>query len=364
MGVKPKMTLLPCGHFSDDSDRCPICAERDAVAKMQQAASRPDPTRAQTATASEAGAGAGWATAEPIRDKILGEQPTAGVYDIPDSLYFRDPLRAYRTESLSGSSARFLIPPSTPAHYRWIADHRNEPTDAMIFGSAVHALTLDSADLAVFEGRSWRSKAGADFLREHDPDGDVAPILEHDVRRAKAMAHALRTHPLVAKMLRGAQVEQALFVEDDETGAWLRGKLDLLQPGASGHLIVGDIKTKDGHAHVSEFARAAAKLSYHVSDAHYARILRRLGLAKRVTMLYATVESRPPHLVAVHQISDEDVQRADELDRLAIGRFAHCLAAEEWPGYPPVINKATLPVYAARNDEEALYDGADEGENQ
>lgn len=352
MTVKKKATLLDCGHLSL-TGKCDICTDRDALEAIRSRTaaepSRPGPT--QPATAAPVAAVA-----------VLGTgSPTPGIYQIPDSIYFRDPLKAYGTESLSGSSARHLIPPSTPAHYRWKMDHPNEPTAAMIFGGAVHAITLETAELAIFEGRSWDSKAGEKFLLEHDPDGDDAPILERDVPAAKAMAYALRTHPIVSKALRNGNPEQAMFAQDPQTKAWLRGKLDYLQPAASGHLVVTDIKTAVS-AHEWEFARSAGKLSYHVSDAHYARILRLLKMAKSVTMIYAVVESKPPYLVNVHQIKHEDLRRADELDQLAIHTFARCLETGQWPGYPVRINEISIPVYAARNEEEAL-DSA-EGEPQ
>lgn len=350
--AKVKAALLDCGHFSVNG-RCDICADRKVAQAARAAAERVEIRESDPRSPA--------CVSAPAAIAVLGaDEPLAGVYDIPDSIYHRDPLRAYGTESLSGSTARFLVPPSTPAHYRWRMDHPNEPTAAMILGSAVHALTLETAELAIFEGSSWTTKAGTEFLIEHDPDGDEAPILAKDLAAAKAMAYALLHHPIVAKALTNGKAEQAIFAQDDETGVWLRGKLDYLQQAVGGRLIVTDVKTAQS-AHFGEFSRSAAKLSYHVSDAHYGRIVKLLGLAKRVTMIYATVESHPPYLVSVHQISDEDLRRGDELDQLAIRTFARCMETGNWPGYPLTINKLTLPVYAARSEEESLL-SAEEGD--
>lgn len=348
-----RATLLPCGHFALGAEqRCGICAERDAAKAARDAlvVREPDPTWAVAATAPVTAVAA-----------VLGTgEPQAGVYQIPDSIYHRDPLRAYGIESLSGSSARLMLPPSTPAHYRYRIDHPSDGrTPAMIFGSAVHALTLDTACLAVFDGGSWASKAGEQFLAEHDPDGDDAPILARDVPAAGAMARALLTHPIVKMGLSNGEPEQAVFAQHPATGVWLRGKLDYLARAAGNHLIITDIKTAES-ASVAEFTRAVGKLSYHIQDAHYARIIRLLGLAKKVTMIFATVEKSPPYLVNVHQIDSEDLKRAEELDEMAIGRFAHCLDTGEWPGYPERINKITLPPWVARAEDEALCEGDDE----
>lgn len=360
---RPGPVLLPCGHFAqgvnpDGSPRCSICGEREAVERMiaqQAAASRPDPHRAQSADAPAVGAGAGWATA----DKVLGEQPTAGVYTLPDSIYHRDPLRAYGTESLSASSALRILPPHTPAHYRWWADHPKQPTAAMILGGATHALTLGTADLAVFSGKSWTSAAGEAFLADHDPDGDEAPILAADVPAAQAMADALRAHPLVKLGLTGGHPEQAMFARHPE-GAWLRGKVDYLAAGSGGRLIITDVKTAE-HADADAFAKAGGDLGYDVQAAGYEWLATTLGLGRKVTVIFAVVEKSPPYLVAVHEFHSDDMALAREVYEVAARRFAHCTATGEWPGYPHRINRVPLPPWAARARDNAAY-AADEGD--
>lgn len=350
--VKRPPILLPCGHFAPDGETCQICAEREAAASLRAMTERveveePDPTQAPPATAPDTGAAAGWATDR----KLLGEQPTAGVYDLPDSLYHCDPLRAYGTESLSASSALRMLPPSTPAHYRWWADHPKAPTAAMILGGAVHALTLGTADLAVFDGRSWNSKAADEFLAQHDPDGDEAPILAADVPAAQAMARALREHPLVKLGLTGGAPEQAMFARHDE-GAWLRGKVDYLATGARGRLIITDVKTAE-HADTDAFAKAGGDLGYDVQAAGYEYLATTLGLGRTVTVIFAVVEKTPPYLVAVHEFHADDMTVAREAYAVAARRFARCTEFGDWPGYPHRITRVSLPPWATRAREEA-----------
>lgn len=358
MTRKPPPVLLGCGHFAtverDGKPACLICAEKASVERIKaEAVSVHEANPFTPATVATTAVAA----------RAIGEtEPQPGVYEIPDSIYHRDPLKAYGTESLSGSSARLLLPPSTPAHYRYRIDHpSNGRTPAMIFGGAVHALALNTADLAVFDGNSWASKAGDRFLAEHDPDGDEAPILARDVAPAKAMAAALHAHPIVKMGLSNGSPEQAMFAQDPQTGVWLRGKVDYLARAAGGHLIVTDIKTTEC-AHESEFARSVGKFSYHVQDAQYARIIKLLKLAKTVTMIFAAVEKEPPYLVNVHEIDSVDIRRAYGLHDMAVRRFAHCLKTGQWDGYPVRINKISLPVWIARAEEDAL--SADEGDDE
>jgi hypothetical protein len=345
--ASPKLSLLPCGHFAARGEQCSICAERaqaervaEIVAATPATAVGPDPTDA-TAT-----------TAVATAPAIGKTEPVAGVYDLPDSIYHADPLRAYGTESLSASSVIRILPPSTPAHYRWWADHPKAPTAAMILGGAVHAIRLGTADLAIFDGASWTSKAGKEFLAAHDPDGDEAPILASDVPAARAMAQALRDHPIVSLGLTGGAPERALFARHADEGVWLRGKVDYLAQGAGGRLVITDIKTAE-HADEESFSKAGGDLGYDVQAAGYEYLARTLGLGQKVTVIFAVVEKTPPYLVAVHEFHPDDIETAREAHAVAVRRFARCLESGRWPGYPNRINRVSLPPWAVRTREAA-----------
>ena len=355
------LALQPCGHFAASPEACTICAERAAAASARLAAeavkvSRLDPTQAVAAIAPATAAAAASRTAE----KLIGDQPTAGVFTLPDSLYHRDPLRAYGTESLSASSARFMLPPWTPAHYRWNIDHPRTTTAAMIFGGAVHAITLGTAELAVFDGRSWTSEAGRAFLAAHDPDGDEAPILAGDIPAAEAMASALKAHPIAKLGLTGGAPEQAMFAQHP-AGAWMRGKVDYLAPGAGGRLIVTDVKTAE-HADPESFGRAGGDLGYPTQAAGYEWLAKRLGLGRNVSVIFAVVEKTPPYLVAVHEFHPDDLDAARRAHETAARRFARCTETGHWPGYPTQINRVSLPPWAVRALEESAEADDDESE--
>lgn len=368
------MTFLGCGHFSADPNRCQICAEREAdqaAAAQTQADREAFEERQRQLLATEVGPNPTSAAATPrasaapaigATEKMLGEQPTAGVYNLPDSLYYADPLKAYGTESLSATSHRHLVAPSTPAHFRWKIDHPDDGrTDAMIFGKALHAVALQTGDLAIFrEAKTWRSQAGQAFLDAHDPDGDEAPVLAADVPAIMAMAKALREHPLARLGLTGGWAEQALFGQHPDLGVWLRCKLDYLTGAKDDRLILTDIKTTQC-AHPAKFVKSAGDYAYDLQADACGWLAQRLRLAKHVTMLFAAVEVKPPYLVAVHEIKSADLRAARDVNQTAERIFARCLNTGQWPGYPNEINQLSLPPWTARAREEALYD-ADEGD--
>lgn len=352
---KPPPVLLDCGHFAtverDGQPACLICAEKAAVERIKAETVTthevgPDPTPALPGVA---------VRAEPTR--IIGEtEPVAGVYQIPDSIYHADVLRAYGTESLSATSHRYLVAPFTPAHYRYRIDHQGTGrTPAMIFGSAFHAVSLETADLEPFDGASWNSKAGQQFLADHPDHGERLPVLAKDVPAVKAMAFALRQHPIARRALANGKPEQALIAQHPDLGVWLRCKVDYLANAVGNRLIVTDLKSTEC-AHESEFATSAGKYCYDLQADNSAFLARALRLAKQVSMIFIAVESNPPHLVNVHEIAGDDLRQARALNEAAEQVFARCLETGDWPGFPVRINKVSMPAWIARNRENALLD--------
>lgn len=356
MTRKPKPTLLGCGHFSDGqidgAPSCSICTDREIHERFRARtveAPTTDPTTAPPAS------GPGGATAATTGETDLPPFE-AGIRRMFDGDYHADPLRQYGTMSLSGTSTRLLLPPYTPAHfYHKMTTPRTPPTAAQILGGAVHAVALGTAPLDVFDGKSWQSAAARGFLAEHNPDYGHAPVLVQDVETVEQMAHQLRTHPIARMLLEGAgEGEAAMFAQYPDLGVWLRGKTDKLAMLAGSHLVIGDIKTTASFADAIEFRRAVGKYGYAQQAAHYRRIARILGLAKKVTVILVIVESFAPYLVNVVEIVADDMDLADHANEVAYRRFAHCLKTGQWPGYPETIHPLSLTPWDAQALEAAI----------
>jgi len=178
-----------------------------------------------------------------------------------------------------------------------------------------------------------------------------------------AMARSLREHPLARRGLTGGKAEQALFGQHPHLGIWLRTKLDYLTGAAGDTLILTDIKSTVC-AHESEFTKSAGKYAYDLQADNCGWLAQLLKLAKHVKMIFAAVESKPPYLVAVHEIDASDLRAARAVNEAAERVFARCLETGKWPGYPERINRISLPPWTARAREEALEDADDEGEDQ
>lgn len=268
-----------------------------------------------------------------------------GVVDgLPDAEYHAHP-------ALSSSGARKLLPPSTPAHYRYWADHPQPPKRAFDLGHAVHKLVLGAGpELVVIQADSYQTKA-AQQLRAGAYAIGAVPLLAHEHDEAVAMAEAVLAEPMAAALFNPdhGRPEQSLFWTDEETGAPLRARLDWLPDVHGGRMVIPDLKTCVS-ASRDHLRKAAYEYGYYVQGPWYMAGIRALGLADDVTFVFVFVEKDPPHLTVVRQLDPDALHAGREDMRRAVDLYADCLAADQWPGYDPDIELISLPPWAYRGD--------------
>jgi hypothetical protein len=269
------------------------------------------------------------------------------VLDMPADQYHLDPVEG---GSLSSTGARKLLPPSTPAAFRYWQTHPDEdaPTKAMTAGTVAHCLVLGAGPcVAVLDYDNWRTNAAKQAAAEATERGEI-PMLRKDYEPILAMAEALLQHKTAAKLFEGAQAEASLFWQDDQTGVWRRARFDLLrQPQASGRLLIPDYKTGQS-ANPATFAKSAANLGYHQQGAYYEDAARALELSDDPVFLYIVQETTAPYLVSVVQLEPLDMRIGARLNRQAIDLYAQCKQRDEWPGYGDEIAHVSLPAWYTR----------------
>lgn len=268
---------------------------------------------------------------------------------IPDAEYHAD------NDALSVSGAKWLLPPSTPAHFRWIRDHAEKTSDAFDFGHAFHRLVLGiGPEVRWIDAADWRTKAAKEERLAARTLGEVPMLTKHRAP-LQAMAESLHAHPLAAKLLDpdlGAP-EQSLYARDHDTGVMLRGRLDYLPHPTDRRMVLCDLKTADS-ADPERFGRSAADYGYDMQDAFYRDLVTRLKLDPDPAFVFVVIEKSPPYLVNVVQLNS-DAQRIGRIkNRRAIRTYAECLTAGEWPGYPIDVNTAQLPGWYVRQFEEII----------
>jgi hypothetical protein len=257
-----------------------------------------------------------------------------GIYHMPLADYIADPVVG---GSLSRSGAKRLLPPSTPAKFRWERDHPEEAkgTPALNLGQAAHSLVLGDGPGVVqlpFENR--RTKAAQQAEAEATLAGQVAVTIP-EWQQIEAMATALREDRDAANLLEpeSGQPERALVHRDESTDVTLRCRLDWLPwQNDDGRIIIPDYKTCRS-ADDESLSKAIYDHRYHQQAAWAIAAAEALELGESPGFALIFQEKDPPYLVHV-VIPDRfalDVGYVE--NRRAIDLYAQCVAEDHWPGY-------------------------------
>lgn len=237
----------------------------------------------------------------------------------------------------------------SPRHYLYRCLNPAEETAPMRLGRAVHMAVLEperfAADYVVFDGARRAGKAWEAFEFEAERAGkEILKASEH--AECCAIAAAVRAHPLAAKYLAQGRGEQTIVWRDEETGLWLKGRLDWLCD-VPGDAALVDLKTT-AELDAYRLAAGVARLGHHIQLALYMRGLRALGLVIPAKLI--AVESEAPYDVAVFSIEGDTLTAGDEEAGRLLRRVAECRESGEWPGrYGEEERPLDLPPWVFRD---------------
>jgi hypothetical protein len=265
---------------------------------------------------------------------------TPGIFDMPAAEYHDE------KKGLSRSMAIEIVDRSAE-HMRYDSDHPEEPTKFMEFGTLVHCSTLEPKTLSeqyyvrpefypseekkgVKVDKPWHN--GATFCKEWNAShADRTIISAKEEEMVHGCTAKIRSHPLIASMLKVGKVEQSCFAQCPTTGIWLRCRTDLMAIATDGRLFVLDIK-KTQNATRRKFTRTVRDNRYDFQEAWYRHVMRLLNM-EVAGFLFCAVEEQPPHGLGVFQIAPEKVERQYEKVQLAIDTYAQSREQGRWPGY-------------------------------
>ena len=271
------------------------------------------------------------------------------------------------------SASRLKELKRSAAHMKYAMDNPQEPTQAMIIGSATHSAILEP-DLFVKEwGRipegDGRSKAVKEAKAELITQFGAGQILKPDVYdNILAMRDSVLDNALALDLLDGAETETSHYwrestdtVSDELVAARLKGRESVFLLGdvkckaridalpredSMWSDCVVDIKTT-ANAHPDEFRRTVFNFSYHLQAQHY------LSAAERQRFIFIVVERDAPHCVAIYELDDDALKLGYEDREFLLGQWALCEAEEAaggpdaWPGFPcEEIQELSLPGWA------------------
>lgn len=250
----------------------------------------------------------------------------------------------------------------SPAHAyaNWSGnpDREAQDTRALSFGSAAHCLLLgdeafahrhvvqpfnDYSRTEEIDGVIWKAKpAKTDDVkavesgairykaawREKMHAAHKVIVNPEDLRHIQNMAEVLHADTRLEGVFAG-EVEQSCFWKDEQTGLWLKSRLDVRPlddtlvdlktcPDAAPWRCEGSI-TK--YAYDMQFALGAEGLLMAAGQKIYAH-------------LAIFQEKAPPYSVTPQEISAQAIWRSAQRNRRALDTLAMCIERGEWPTYP------------------------------
>lgn len=213
----------------------------------------------------------------------------------------------------------------SPLHYRHALRTESADTTSRLTGRALHTAVLEPDDFGtrypVYEG-DRRGKAWAEFQSAH-PNAEILRRVEADT--AHAQAAAVYAHPTVGPLLQSAtHREHALRWTDPITGIRCKGLVDV-----AGDEWVADLK---GTGSLALFERLAIRDGYHLQIAWY-----RWGWSVAYgcpppRSILIPVEVKPPHDVALFELSPTLLNLADRELRELLNLLHRCRTLDVWPG--------------------------------
>lgn len=244
----------------------------------------------------------------------------------------------------------------SPEKFKYLQDHPEEPTPALIFGAMVHKLVLEPEDFeneyAVAPEVDRRTKDGKAAWQEFvDGAGDKTVVTVADYEKAKEMAAKVADTPLVADLLDGEH-EMPLFWSDEATGEVCKVRLDCFTT-IEGKNVVVDYKTSSD-ASTAAFMRSAINYGYDFQAGMYTEAVEQ-NLGQPAAFIFIVQEKTAPYSVNILEASPDFIQRGRDIFRELIGIYHECKTTGNWYGYLGaygVMNELQLPAWLADKSEE------------
>ena len=256
--------------------------------------------------------------------------------------------------ALSQSGAKTLrVSPQQYAHER---EHPKPPTPAMVFGSLVHALTLEphtvrnvystGPDLSGVCTKDGKPAANPSATAEgkaliadwYAANPHLTVVSPGDWATAEAMANAALScvHPRIGLTLadllalRDARVEQEVYWQDGKTGCQLKAKLDAVVTLPSGEVLAIDLKTTTSALTNKELASTAVNFGYVSQASHYLEALAQGGVSE-AAFWFLFCSKTPPHECAWQTLDGEALTQGAREMRSAKYIYAACQKSGVWP---------------------------------
>lgn len=262
-----------------------------------------------------------------------------------------------RMDALNASTiGRFLQSSKAGAWY--LQGEPDEPSAAMLFGSAMHARILEPED---YRARAMQTDLGPSANAGHRKAQAERP--DAIILRAgwgetiERIADELYSHPRAAAILSEADAHKELTIvwrekikyNGEVVDVPCKARLDFFSPELQ---AVVDIKKLRKDAGVPDaFSKAIWNYGYHIQAAWYARAAQKAGLCeKRPDYAWICVEETPPHEIDLYQADDAMMRRGWSDCKVGLYAYTRYRITGEARGRSNSIEEIGLPAWAGKDE--------------
>jgi exodeoxyribonuclease VIII len=257
-----------------------------------------------------------------------------------------------------GKSGLDLIAKS-PAHY-WAKyldpnREREEPTKAMLIGSAVHSAVLEPDDFArkymILPELNLRTNAGKEKLEElsnHARANKLSIISKDDYELCKLMKETVWKHPAASVLLSDGIAEQRIDWTKEilsEDGEFIEVACKSKPDWQSHNGFIVDLKTTED-ASPAGFAKSVWNYRYHVQAPFYADAYEHKYGEPPRGFIFIAVEKSPPYAVALYFAPPSMMDKGRSTYERDLRTYVKCLENGEWPAYGTEVMELQLPPWA------------------
>jgi len=258
----------------------------------------------------------------------------------------------YHSDTSSISKSGLDKIESSPLDYWWhyLRPERelHKPTEAMIFGTALHLAVLEPNEFqktyVVMPSINKRTNIGkSEFLSLTASCEANNQVLIHpeDYDNVRRMRDAIFKHPTAKLLFQNGIAEQTFMFKEPNTGACCKIRPDWLDNNSG---LCVDLKSTED-ATQNGFAKSAYNFKYYKQDPFYLDGLEASG-NDRSGFVFVNIEKTEPFKIGVHYLDNRSRQFGRDEYLRNCDTYVECLETGIWKGYDEKISEVSLPEWA------------------
>jgi hypothetical protein len=253
------------------------------------------------------------------------------------------PNEAYHAYAGISKSGLDLVARS-PAHYAYRTP--NEPSRAMVIGSATHAAILEPELFAkqYMLLRDVTDRRSSAYKQAAEQFGADNVLTGSEADSVIGMQSAIQLNRSLQEMLQApGWCEISVFASCHETGVLVKCRFDKLLHD----LRSVDVKTTQD---LREFGKSVANYRYHVQQSFYTDVFEWATGKQLQSFDFAVIEKEAPNASRLFRLDTPAQDYGRKLYREALNTYAECMKSGDWPMPDGALEYVGLPYWAQDPD--------------